>query len=138
MYAFLRASPGIYTGQEDDCRQFVEAVLWIARMGAQWRFLPPPMVAGIACLNGMPAGVRKASGRRCLTTVLMTRIWNTCCWTAGWCGPIPALLEQPQKTLDGAPGADKAWGRRRGGFSTKVHRAVDGLGNPLRLILTPG
>ena len=30
----------------------------------------------------------------------------------------------------------QALGRSRGGFSTKVHVAVDGLGNPVRLILT--
>ena len=29
-------------------------------------------------------------------------------------------------------------GRSRGGFSTKLHIAVDGLGNPLRITLTPG
>jgi transposase len=32
----------------------------------------------------------------------------------------------------------QALGRSRGGFSTKVHIAVDALGNPLRLILTAG
>ena len=29
-------------------------------------------------------------------------------------------------------------GRSRGGFSTKIHLAVDGLGNPLRFSLTAG
>ena len=29
-------------------------------------------------------------------------------------------------------------GRSRGGFSTKLHAVVDALGNPLRLLLTPG
>jgi transposase len=29
-------------------------------------------------------------------------------------------------------------GRSRGGFSTKIHATVDGLGNPLRLRLTAG
>jgi transposase len=29
-------------------------------------------------------------------------------------------------------------GRSRGGFSTKIHIAVDALGNPLRLLLTAG
>ena len=29
-------------------------------------------------------------------------------------------------------------GRSRGGFSTKIHAKVDGLGNPLRFILTGG
>jgi transposase len=32
----------------------------------------------------------------------------------------------------------QAIGRSRGGLSTKIHVAVDALGNPLRLILTPG
>ena len=34
--------------------------------------------------------------------------------------------------------AAQALGRSRGGFSTKVHVTVDGLGNPLRLRLTAG
>lgn len=34
--------------------------------------------------------------------------------------------------------ARQALGRSRGGFSTKIHIAVDALGNPLRLILTAG
>lgn len=37
---FLRACPDVYVGQEQDCRRFVTAVLWIARTGAQWRALP--------------------------------------------------------------------------------------------------
>jgi transposase len=33
---------------------------------------------------------------------------------------------------------EQALGRSRGGFSTKIHVTVDGLGNPLRLLLTAG
>lgn len=29
-------------------------------------------------------------------------------------------------------------GKSRGGLSTKIHAAVDALGNPVRLVLTPG
>src|SRR5512135_127840 len=33
---------------------------------------------------------------------------------------------------------DQALGRSRGGFSTKVHVAVDALGNPVKVLLTAG
>ena len=38
--AFLRTCSGIYIGPEDECRRFVEGVLWMLRSGAQWRLLP--------------------------------------------------------------------------------------------------
>ena len=37
---FLRTCPNLYIGKDDDCRRFLEAVLWITRSGAQWRLLP--------------------------------------------------------------------------------------------------
>ena len=33
---------------------------------------------------------------------------------------------------------DEAMGKSRGGLSTKIHAAVDALGNPVRFLLTPG
>ena len=49
--------------------------------------------------------------------------------------PTP-VLGVALKTSGGQ--ACQALGRSRGGFSTKVHIAVDGLGNPLRFMLTAG
>jgi len=39
--AFVQADLNAYLGKnEEDCRRFVEAVLWISRSGSQWRLLP--------------------------------------------------------------------------------------------------
>lgn len=40
MLPILRSHPNAYVGQEQECRRFLSAVLWMARSGAQWRLLP--------------------------------------------------------------------------------------------------
>jgi len=40
MLQFLRSCPDLYVGGEDDCRRYIEAILWMARSGAPWRLLP--------------------------------------------------------------------------------------------------
>jgi transposase len=39
---------------------------------------------------------------------------------------------------EGSSAEAEALGRSRGGFSTKIHVACDGLGKPVKIILTPG
>jgi len=61
--------------------------------------------------------------------------------------PRPAMDDPRQHRDPGPParrqggkkgGADQARGRSWGGFGTKLHIAIDGLGNPLEFILTAG
>ena len=40
LYALLRRERKIHTKQREAIRRFVEAVYWMSRSGAQWRFLP--------------------------------------------------------------------------------------------------
>ncbi len=40
LYASLRQERKIHTKQREAIRRFLEAVYWMSRSGAQWRFLP--------------------------------------------------------------------------------------------------
>ena len=38
--AFLRDCPDVRVGNEENCKRFIEAMMWMARSGAPWRMLP--------------------------------------------------------------------------------------------------
>ena len=84
---FLRTCPGVYVGQEENCRRFLTGTLWIARTGAQWRALPTEYGQWNTvykrflrwCERAAPA---VASGRGCMRPLSTILTWNTYCWTA--------------------------------------------------------
>jgi transposase len=52
---------------------------------------------------------------------------------------VPTPAPPAREKTDGTAGQDEqALGRSRGGFGTKIHAAVSGLGLPVKLVLTPG
>ena len=127
--------PDIYTGKEINLKCFVQAVLWITRSGSQWRLLPKPY--------GNWNSVYKRFARWCDKEVFQRlhqhfvndpdMEWLVIDTTIIRAHPCAAGA---LKTSGGQ--VSQALGRSRGGFSTKIHVAVDGLGNPLRFSLSVG
>ena len=99
-------------GPRTNNRRFLNALLWMARSGSRWRDLPRRL------------GRHEAVKRRYYRWIEM-----------GVLDEILAALARE---------ADLEWlmidstRRSRGGLSTKIHAAGDALGNPVRLIGSPG
>ena len=115
-------------GQEAD-RRFVEAVLWINRSGAQWRLLTANTGTGTASTN--VARWTDQGGAQMLNIAATADLEYLIIDST----VVPTLARRSPKK---GGQAAQALGRSRGGFSTKIHVSVDGLGNPLRFILTGG
>jgi transposase len=129
---FLPGKAGDRGVTAKDNRLFVNAVMWIAKTGAPWRDLPEHF--------GAWNSVFQRYNRWCKTGVFKS---------------IMEMFQDPELEIlmldstvirahqhaagaEGSSAEAEALGHSRGGFSTKIHLACDGLGNPVKIILTPG
>ena len=135
IYGCLKQIPGIYTGNEEKCRHFVDSVHWILRTGAPWRDLP----SELGQWNAVYKRFSRWSDKGVWDTIHQALIQEP---DMEWL-LIDSTIVRAHPCAAGAlknkgGQAQQALGKSVGGFSTKIHASVDALGNPLRLLLTAG
>ncbi len=135
IYQFLKRTPGIYVGNEQKCYTFVESIYWIMRTGAQWRDLPSSFGKWNSIYHRYAAWSDKQIWQKMHEFFVKEPDMEWLLLDSTVVRAHPCAAGAPEKK---GGQAAQALGRSRGGFSTKVHVAVDGLGNPLRFLLTGG
>jgi transposase len=129
---FLPGKEGDPGATAKDNRLFVNAVMWIAKTGAPWRDLPERF--------GNWNSVFQRFNRWCKAGVFQTIMEKLQDPDLGVLMLDSTIIRAHQHAAgaEGSSAEAEALGRSRGGFSTKVHVACDGLGKPVKIILTPG
>lgn len=112
-------------------RQFVNAVIWIAKTGAPWRDLHPRFGPWKTVYNRF---------RRFALSGVWKRVFEELRVDVDPDGSMAdATIVRAHQHAAGGKGDDRNdIGRSRGGLSTKVHALVGTLGQPLYVELTPG
>jgi len=133
IFTKLKMTEGIYLGGEFSCRRFVESVLWVLRVGGQWRSLPPDR----GHWNTVFKRFSRWAARGIWNQLHESFVKNPDLQSLS----IDSTVIRAHACAAGAAQScaeDEALGRSRGGFGCKIHAAVDGLGLPLKFILTGG
>ena len=124
----LPESPGRSAG---DNRLFLDGVLRIARTGAPWRDLSERFGPWNSVFQRFNRWAQRGVWRR-LFDALQDPDWE-------WVMLARHDHSRPRSCGRGSKkSGEQRLGRSRGGFGTKIHAACDGLGNPVKFLLTPG
>jgi transposase len=120
-----------------DNRLFIDAVLWIAKTGAPWRDLPERFGLWNSVWKRFDRWARKGRWEKIFQHFQDPDLeWLILDSTIIRAHPHAAGA---RKNSDGSGGQDEqALGRSRGGFGTKIHTIVSGLGLPVVFIVSAG
>lgn len=129
--ALLPGRRGGHGGVARDNRNFVNAVLYVDKTGIPWRDLPERFGKWDTVYHRFNEWCKKGVWQRIFQSVQDPDLE----WLMLDSTVIRAHLHAAGMNTEGD---DQAMGYSRGGFGTKIHIAVDALGNPVSIHLSPG
>ena len=112
-------------------RDFLHAVCWILKTGAPWRDLPHEFGSWHLVYKRFARWRRRG---------VVDTVFNALTVDADREAAMidGSYVRAHQASVGGKKTGDECIGPSRGGRTTKIHGAVDALGNPLHVHLTPG
>jgi transposase len=129
---FLDQIKGIHTSDLEALRLFLNAICYVLRSGCQWRLLPTYFGDWRAVHKRFKAWANRGVWQQLFECLRDPDLE----WVMGDSSVVRAHACAAGYGKDSQK--KEALGRSKGGFSTKIHVLVDALGNPLRLLLSPG
>ncbi|HGC5811915.1 TPA: IS5 family transposase [Legionella pneumophila] len=132
IYSFLCNMKGLHVKDEKRIRRFMEGVWYVLRTGCQWRLVP----AYYGHWRQIHRRYKHWSDRG-IWSALMAFVSDI----DEQAVMIDATIIRAHACASGYSkdgNETQALGRSKGGFTTKIHALVDGLGNPIKFILTGG
>ncbi len=128
IYNYLQSRKDIYCANEVKMRHFFEGIFYVLRGGIQWRLVP--------FCYGKWRSLHKKFREWC-----KKNIWQDMLNYFGQDADmeyfmIDTTVVRAHSCASGY--AAEGLGRSRGGFTSKIHAAVNALGNVLKIFTTPG
>jgi transposase len=127
----LPGRPGGHGGVAKDNKLFINAIFYIAKTGCPWRDLPEKF--------GKWDTVYQRFARWCRIGIWQRVFAELQDPDLEWLLMDSTVIRAHQHAAGlNTKENDEDLGRSCGGFSTKIHAAVDALGNPVEISLSPG
>lgn len=115
-----------------DDRRVLNGIFWVLRSGAPWRDVPERYGPYTTCCNRFRRGTIAGVWDRIMEAVTSTQTGGVLMIDG-----TSVRVHHSAATLK-ASHPDRCVGRSRGGLTTKIHALIDGLGLPIKVVITPG
>jgi transposase len=130
---FFQTVKRVYKPTDQSTKLFLEGSIWMLKSGAQWRMLPKEYGRWNTVFKRFARWARRG---------IWEALFNFCItdpdleWIC-----VDATIVRAHACAAGYQHSNETQeclGRSKGGYTSKIHAVTDALGNPIKIIITPG